>query len=108
MFISGDDLITLPMMAMGAAGVISVAGNALPHIVSDMVRLCLENKFAEALPLHSNLINITKLMFADGNPAGVKAVLKLLGVCGDTLRLPLVNVSDTTYKAINSELSKLR
>lgn len=108
LFISGDDPITLPMIAMGAAGVISVAGNAFPHIVSSMVRMCLDGKFAEALPLHYSLVNITKLMFAEGNPGGIKAILKQLGICGDAVRLPLVNVSDSTYKAIEKELSKLR
>lgn len=107
LFISGDDPITLPMIAMGAAGVISVAGNALPQIVSTMVRMCLDGKFTEALPLHYSLINITKLLFCDGNPAGVKALLKIMGICGDTLRLPLVNVSNETYNALSAELSKL-
>lgn len=107
LFISGDDPITLPMIAMGAAGVISVAGNALPDMVSTMVRMCLDGKFAEAWPLHYGLINITKLMFCEGNPAGVKALLKILEICGDTLRLPLVNVSAETYNAMKQELSKL-
>ena len=107
LFISGDDPITLPMIAMGAAGVISVAGNALPHIVSTMVRMCLDGKFTEALPLHYSLINTTKLMFCEGNPAGVKALLQILEICGDKLRLPLVNVSGETYNALKEELSKL-
>ncbi|HXI01417.1 MAG TPA: 4-hydroxy-tetrahydrodipicolinate synthase [Sphingobacteriaceae bacterium] len=108
LFISGDDSITLPMVALGAAGVISVAGNAFPKLVSTMVRLCLDGQFKEALPLHNSLVNITRLMFVDGSPAGVKAILKLLDLCGDTLRLPLVNVSSNTFDAINYELPKLR
>lgn len=107
LFISGDDPITLPLIAMGAAGVISVAGNALPQIVSTMVRMCLDGKFAEALPLHYSLIDITRLMFCEGNPAGVKALLKIMGICGDTIRLPLVNVSSKTYEALTAELAKL-
>ncbi|HEY0669610.1 MAG TPA: 4-hydroxy-tetrahydrodipicolinate synthase [Sphingobacteriaceae bacterium] len=107
LFISGDDPITLPLIAMGAAGVISVAGNALPQIVSTMVRMCLDGKFAEALPLHYSLIDITRLMFCEGNPAGVKALLKIMDICGDTIRLPLVNVSSKTYEALTAELAKL-
>lgn len=107
LFISGDDPVTLPMVAMGAVGVISVAGNALPHMVSTMVRMCLDGKFAEALPLHYSLINITKLMFCEGNPAGVKALLKIMEICDDTLRLPLVKVSSGTYDALREELAML-
>ncbi len=91
--ISGDDPITLPMIALGAVGVISVIGNALPHQTSEMVRLCLAGDFKAAQKIHSQLIDFTRLMFVEGSPAGVKSALKTLGICGDTLRLPLVNVS---------------
>jgi 4-hydroxy-tetrahydrodipicolinate synthase len=102
--ISGDDPITLPMMAMGAVGVISVTGNALPKQVSDMVRLALEGNFKAAQPAHFSLIEFTRLMFAEGSPAGVKSALKLLGVCGDTLRLPLVQISDATTEKIKEQI----
>lgn len=107
LFISGDDAIALPLIAMGAAGVISVIGNALPEIFSTMVRMCLDGKFIEAQPLHYSLTEITNLFFAEGNPAGVKAALKLLGICGDELRLPLVHVSAETARLIQTELQKL-
>ena len=107
LFISGDDPITLPMIAMGAAGVISVVGNALPSIFSTMVRMCLDGRFAEALPLHYSLIEVTGLFFAEGNPGGVKAALKQLGICGDTVRLPLVNISEATENRIAGELRQL-
>jgi 4-hydroxy-tetrahydrodipicolinate synthase len=107
LLISGDDPITLPMIALGAVGVISVVGNAVPKIFSSMVRLCLAGKFTEAQPLHYKLINFTNLCFVEGNPAGVKAALKTLGVCGDTVRLPLVPVSDSTQEKINKELPQL-
>ena len=107
LFISGDDPITLPMIAMGAAGVISVVGNALPSIFSTMVRMCLDGRFAEALPLHYSLIEVTGLFFAEGNPGGVKAALKQLGICGDTVRLPLVNISEATGNRIAGELRQL-
>ena len=100
LFISGDDSVTLPMIAMGGSGIISVVANAIPRQFSDMIRLCLEGKFNEAQPLHYKLIDFTNLMFAEGNPAGVKAALKHAGICHDTLRLPLIPVSDATSEKI--------
>ncbi len=108
LFISGDDPITLPLIAMGAVGVISVIGNALPGIFSTMVRMCLDGKFIEAQPLHHSLTKITSLFFTEGNPAGVKCALKLLDVCGDEVRLPLVNISSETSQLIRAELSGLQ
>ena len=93
LFISGDDGVTLPMIAMGGCGIISVVANAIPRQFSDMVRLCLEGRFKEAQKLHYKLIDFTNLMFAEGNPAGVKAALKQIGICSDELRLPLIGVS---------------
>ncbi|WP_295717825.1 4-hydroxy-tetrahydrodipicolinate synthase [Mucilaginibacter sp.] len=106
LFISGDDPVTLPMMALGAVGVISVIGNALPRQLSDMVRLLLNNDYKGAHAAHYSLIEFTRLMFADGSPAGVKTALKHLGVCGDTVRLPLVQVGNTTAEAIIKETQK--
>ncbi|WP_423149038.1 4-hydroxy-tetrahydrodipicolinate synthase [Rubrolithibacter danxiaensis] len=107
LLISGDDPITLPLIALGAVGVISVVGNVFPKILSKMVQLCLENKFKEAQILHYKLAPVTNLFFEEGNPAGVKAALKYLGVCNDTLRLPLVNVSENLYNRIVEETNKL-
>lgn len=106
MLISGDDPAALPMIAMGAVGVISVIGNALPSQLSDMIRLCLSSRFNDAVPLHLQMIEFTRLMFAEGNPGGVKAALKHLGVCGDTVRLPLVGVSASLEQQIIKELNK--
>jgi len=105
--ISGDDPVTLPMMAMGCSGVISVIGNAVPKLMSDMVRLCLKGEFTAAQPLHYSAIEFTRLMFAEGNPAGAKEALRQLGVCGNTLRLPLVGVSKDTADKIAAELKKI-
>lgn len=105
--ISGDDPITLQMAAMGAAGVISVIGNALPKQLSAMVNLLLKGDYIAAQPIHYNLIEFTRLMFAEGSPAGVKSALKELGICGDTLRLPLVNVSENTVEKIKEEIRKI-
>ncbi len=107
LLISGDDPVTLPMMALGAVGVISVIGNALPKQLSAMVRTCLTGDFKGAQKAHLSLIEFTRLMFVDGSPAGVKTALKALGVCGDTVRLPLVHVSGDVAKQIVAETRKL-
>jgi len=107
LLISGDDPITLPMMALGASGIISVIGNALPKQFSDMVRLCLAGDFKAALPAHLSLVEFTRLAFAEGNPGGIKAALKYLNICGDTVRLPLIKASSALESAIIKEIEKL-
>ncbi|KLT66590.1 4-hydroxy-tetrahydrodipicolinate synthase [Pedobacter sp. BMA] len=107
LLISGDDPITLPMMALGAAGIISVVGNALPRQFSDMVRACLSGDFKAATPAHLALVEFTRLAFAEGNPAGIKAALKHLDVCGDTVRLPLIKASTGLNELIIKEIEKL-
>ena len=102
MLISGDDPIALPMISIGAVGVISVIGNALPKPLSEMIKLCLKGDFEKALPIHLSLLEITHLMFAEGNPTGVKSALKQLNICEDYLRLPLVAAS----KGLNEALAK--
>lgn len=107
LFISGDDPVTLPMVAMGCAGVISVIGNAIPKAISDMVRLCLKGDFVNARPLHYSMIEFTRLMFTEGNPAGVKQAMKELGICNDEVRLPLTKVSSETAAKISVQLQKI-
>jgi 4-hydroxy-tetrahydrodipicolinate synthase len=107
LLISGDDGVALPLVSMGAAGVISVIGNAVPDAFSTLIRMALSGKFEEARPLHLNLIEFTNLAFIEGNPAGVKSALKLLGKCEDILRLPLVRVSEETRTRIEKELRKI-
>jgi 4-hydroxy-tetrahydrodipicolinate synthase len=107
LLISGDDPISLPMIALGGVGVISVVGNALPRQMSDMIRTCLAGDFKSALKAHSQLIDFTRLMFVEGSPAGVKTALKHLGICGDTVRLPLVQVSSSTADKIIAETKKI-
>jgi len=107
LLISGDDPAALPMIALGAVGVISVLGNALPQKYSDMIRLCLQADFATAAPLHLSMVELTRMIFAEGNPAGVKAALKHLGVCGDAVRLPLVTVSPALEQQIIAEVKSL-
>lgn len=107
LMISGDDPISFPMIAMGAVGVISVVGNALPKQFSTMIDLCLEGKFKEARHGHFDLIEFTRLMFVDGSPAGVKTALKEIGVCGDTVRLPLVQVNEDVKGKIIAETKRI-
>ena len=107
MLISGDDPVAMPMIALGAVGVISVIGNALPRQLSDLIRLCLNGDYANALPQHLNLIEFTKMMFAEGNPAGTKAALQHLGICDDHLRLPLVKVSEQLRSSIIAETARI-
>ncbi|ANH80944.1 4-hydroxy-tetrahydrodipicolinate synthase [Niabella ginsenosidivorans] len=93
MLISGDDAITLPMIACGAKGLISVIANAYPKDYSDMVRLCLAGKFEEALPIHLKYLDMVDALFKEGSPSGVKYVLSKMGYCKNTMRLPVVPVS---------------
>ena len=100
--ISGDDGITLPIMACDAIGVISVVGNAYPRLISDMVRSCLDGKFGEARPAHEKMLPLISSMFAEGNPSGIKAYLSELGITKNTFRLPVVGVSDALMQTIQS------
>lgn len=106
--ISGDDGLTLPLMAAGVKGVISVVANAFPHELSQMVRLALDGDFEQARKLHYKLLPTVRLMFAEGNPAGVKAYLAQMGVIQNVLRLPLVNVSDDLYARIADDIVRLK
>jgi len=107
LLISGDDPVTLPMMSLGAAGIISVIGNALPKKVATLAKLCAEGNYAEARSIHNELLDITDLCFIEGNPAGVKYILQELGIGKDQLRLPLVPVSEKIQTAIKEALKKL-
>lgn len=106
--ISGDDPVTLPMISLGAVGVISVVGNAFPAQFSEMVRNCLKGDYKAALPTHFNFLEFTRLCFVDANPCGVKAALKALSIADDNVRLPLVKVSDATRSKIDAEVAKLK
>ncbi|MCX2479231.1 4-hydroxy-tetrahydrodipicolinate synthase [Pedobacter sp. MC2016-15] len=108
MLISGDDPVALPMIALGGAGLISVVGNALPFELSEMIRLSLKGDFKAAQPLHLQLVEFTRLIFAEGNPAGVKAALKHVGICGEHVRLPLVSASADLAALIAAQIQKIR
>lgn len=104
--ISGDDMITLPMILAGGAGVISVIGEGFPKEFSKMVKLGLDKKADEAYQIHYKIAPAIDYIFAEGNPAGIKAVFKSLGICGDAVRLPLVGVSDDLRTKIDSFTKK--
>lgn len=105
--ISGDDGITFPLITLGAVGVISVIGNALPAEFSKMVRLALKGEYHPALLIHHKFTELFKLLFVDGNPAGVKAMLSAMGMIENQLRLPLVPTRLTTMEKISSIVKEL-
>ncbi|MBF6655776.1 4-hydroxy-tetrahydrodipicolinate synthase [Flavobacterium columnare] len=100
--ISGDDMITLPMVLAGGAGVISVIGEGFPKEFSEMVRLGLKRNVDEAYALHYKLMDSIDMIFEQGNPAGIKEVFKTLGLSKNTLRLPLVNVNEDLANRLES------
>lgn len=105
--ISGDDGITFPLITLGAIGVISVIGNAFPKEFSRMVRLALEGDYNSALNIHHSFSELFNLLFIDGNPAGVKCMLSMMGYIENILRLPLVPTRITTYEQMRNVLLDL-
>ena len=105
--ISGDDGITFPLITLGAVGVISVIGNALPAEFSRMVRMALNGDYEHARIIHHKFAELFKLLFVDGNPAGVKAMLHAMGMIDNQLRLPLVPTRLTTMEKISAILKEL-
>lgn len=105
--ISGDDGITFPLITLGAVGVISVIGNAFPREFSRMTRLALQGDYANALTIHHKFTELFQLLFVDGNPAGVKAMLNVMGLIENKLRLPLVPTRITTFEKMRDILAQL-
>ena len=106
--LSGDDAITQPLMALGATGVISVAANAYTNQFSRMMRAMKEGKTAEALRLHFAMLKMNQLIFADGNPAGIKCLMSHIGLCQNVLRLPLVKANEKVEADIIEEWKQLK
>lgn len=106
--ISGDDSITLPIIACGGVGVISVVANAYPKQFSDMVRYCLQGDFESARPLHYQLTDIISTLFVEGSPSGLKAYLSEMGICGNYFRLPVAAVSARTHERIKNLMAGIR
>ncbi len=105
--LSGDDAATLPLIACGAEGVISVIANGIPFEFSQMVREALTNSMDESRKLHYRLTDIIKKLFCEGNPAGIKALLHARGLIENQLRLPLVPVTEETYRSIQNQINEL-
>lgn len=105
--ISGDDMVTLPMVLAGGAGVISVIGEGFPKEFSEMVRLGLNRKVDEAYQLHYKLAEAIDMIFEQGNPAGIKEVFKALGLSENTVRLPLVSVNEDLANRLHNFTKKL-
>jgi 4-hydroxy-tetrahydrodipicolinate synthase len=105
--VSGDDHLALPLIACGMEGVISVAANSWPGIFSRMIRLSLDGDFASAQPLLLKLVEGIDLLFAENNPAGVKAFLAEYKVIKNVLRLPLVPLSDPLMKQVSAYAAAL-
>ncbi len=105
--ISGDDGLTLPLIACGAIGVISVVANAYPAQFSTMVNHCLEGNFSEARPIHEKMLPIIHSLFAEGSPSGVKAYLSAMGIVEESFRLPVVGVSDALKNTIHNLMKSI-
>jgi 4-hydroxy-tetrahydrodipicolinate synthase len=105
--VSGDDEYTLPVTLAGGNGVISVIGQGYPKEFSTMVQLAFEGKVKEAYEIHNKLVDITRLIFAEGNPCGIKVVLAEKGIIKNYLRLPLVPASEGLYAKIKAEMAKI-
>ncbi|MBT3242497.1 MAG: 4-hydroxy-tetrahydrodipicolinate synthase [Bacteroidetes bacterium] len=104
MVISGDDALTLPMLSIGADGVISVIANALPYQMSEIVRQARKNQFDVSKEIHYQILPMIKLIFSEGSPAGIKAALSHINLIDNYIRLPLVPASKALYEKIVSEM----
>ncbi len=106
MVMSGDDNLALPQMACGMDGIISVAANAFPREFSNMIDLCIQNRYSEARNINDQLMEAYDLMFAENNPAGIKAFLHEMGLIENELRLPLVPLSESIRQKVSDYLMK--
>jgi len=105
--ISGDDMLTLPVVATGGIGVISVLGNAFPQACSELVNHALKGNFRSAREIQFRYMEMIELLFTEGNPAGIKAMLSVLDICQNYLRLPLVSVSRPTMTRIQKAIEEI-
>ena len=105
--ISGDDMMTIPIIAAGGSGVISVLANAFPVATSDLVSNALKSNFKSAREIQLRFLEMIELLFIDGNPAGVKAMLSIMNICQNTLRLPQVPVNRTIYTRIQKAIEEV-
>ncbi len=106
LLISGEDLLTVPMISIGCVGVISVLANGFPHEFCQMIHFALEGKFDQAEKITRRFIGINPLMYQEGNPVGIKTVLEEKGICSAQVRLPLANASEGLRAKIKEEIKK--
>jgi 4-hydroxy-tetrahydrodipicolinate synthase len=105
--ISGDDLLTLPFLSVGMDGVISVTANAYPAQYSSLIKAAFSNNYEEARQIHYKLQEMVYLMFCEGSPSGIKALMNLLGYCENKVRMPLCEVSEHTYLKISKAIAEM-
>jgi len=105
--ISGDDMMTIPIIASGGSGVISVLANAFPAQTCELVAFSLKSNFKSARDIQLQFLEMTELLFIDGNPSGVKAMLNIMNICQNNLRLPLVPVNRTIYTRIQKAIEEI-
>ncbi|MGB1619594.1 MAG: dihydrodipicolinate synthase family protein, partial [Schleiferiaceae bacterium] len=105
--ISGDDNLTFAMLGLGCDGVISVSGQGVPEVFCKVYDESVQGNWSASKEAHLSLFSLTNLLFVEGNPTGIKAVLHSRGICGDAVRLPLVEASGRLKKALKSELEGL-
>lgn len=108
LLISGEDALNFSIVTAGGAGVISVLANSQPKLTADVVNLSLKSENESARNLHYSSLDFINLLFTEGNPAGVKAALKLQGVCEDNVRMPLMRASEVLIESLKEELGKLQ
>jgi 4-hydroxy-tetrahydrodipicolinate synthase len=106
--ISGDDVLALPIISIGGAGVISVITNALPGKMSSLIHQALEGNYPHSRELHMELIDLFVLLFKDGNPGGIKALMNIQGTIKNELRSPLTKISEATYNEIKEAFGRLK
>jgi 4-hydroxy-tetrahydrodipicolinate synthase len=106
--ISGDDMMTLPVIAAGGSGVISVLANAFPAQTSELVNCAMKSNFKSAREIQFRLMEIIELLFLEGNPSGVKAMMSMMNICQNNLRLPLVPVSRPIYSRIQKAIDEVK
>lgn len=106
--LSGEDALTMPMIALGAHGVISVVANALPKAFSTMINATFKGDLKTARKEHFNVLALTGLFFEEGNPSGIKYGLDLLGIANETVRLPLTIISNSLKSRMKKELEKIK
>jgi 4-hydroxy-tetrahydrodipicolinate synthase len=106
--ISGDDMLTIPIVASGGSGVISVLANAFPAATSELVTNALKSNYKSAREIQLRYLEMIELLFIDGNPSGVKAMLSIMGLCQNNLRLPLVPVNRPVYTRIQKAIEEVK